>query len=116
MFRHECEADFEWPNKSLQATRDGDLSSASRFTLVGPACLSSGRYPTNYPKGAVEIVDSGNSQMGGWATPGDMRTNYIWLLHRVQKPANHDTDWIGVYDPEDIQPISKKSELMTYLK
>src|ERR1035438_7594164 len=32
-------------NKSLQATRDGALSSASRFTLVGPACLSSGRSP-----------------------------------------------------------------------
>ena len=30
-------------NNSLQATRDGALSSASRFTLVGPACLSSGR-------------------------------------------------------------------------
>jgi hypothetical protein len=27
-------------NKSLQATRDGRLSSASRFTLIGPACLS----------------------------------------------------------------------------
>jgi hypothetical protein len=31
------------PNKSLQATRDGGFSSASRFTLVGPACLSFGR-------------------------------------------------------------------------
>ena len=31
------------PNKSLQATRDGRSSSASRLTLVGPACLSSGR-------------------------------------------------------------------------
>jgi hypothetical protein len=31
------------PNKSLQATRDGRSSSASRFTLVDPACLSSGR-------------------------------------------------------------------------
>ena len=40
-------------NKSLQATRDGrfrrrrgyggQASSASRLTLVGPACLSSGR-------------------------------------------------------------------------
>ena len=28
---------------SLQATRDGRSSSASQFTLVGPACLSSGR-------------------------------------------------------------------------
>jgi hypothetical protein len=32
-----------WPNKSLQAKRDGALSSASRFTLVGLACLNSGR-------------------------------------------------------------------------
>jgi hypothetical protein len=32
-----------WPNKSLQATRDGGSSSASRFTSFGPACLSSGR-------------------------------------------------------------------------
>src|ERR1039458_2735418 len=31
------------PNKSLQATRDGAASSASRFTSFGPACLSSGR-------------------------------------------------------------------------
>jgi hypothetical protein len=28
---------------SLQATRDGALSSASRFTSFGPACLSFGR-------------------------------------------------------------------------
>jgi len=35
--------DDQWSNNSLQATRDGALSSASRFTLVGPACLSSGR-------------------------------------------------------------------------
>ena len=27
-------------NKTLQATRDGALSSASRFTAFGPACLS----------------------------------------------------------------------------
>jgi hypothetical protein len=31
------------PNNSLQATRDGALSSASRFTSFDPACLSSGR-------------------------------------------------------------------------
>jgi hypothetical protein len=30
-------------NKLLQATRDGALSSASRFTSFGPGCLSSGR-------------------------------------------------------------------------
>ena len=32
-----------WSNKSLQATRDGRSSSASRLTSFGPACLSSGR-------------------------------------------------------------------------
>ena len=30
---------FTQANNSLQATRDGGCSSASRFTLVGPACL-----------------------------------------------------------------------------
>jgi len=30
-------------NSSLQTTRDGGSSSASRFTLVGSPCLSSGR-------------------------------------------------------------------------
>ena len=32
------------PDKSLQATRDGVSSSASRFTSFRPACLISGRY------------------------------------------------------------------------
>ena len=36
------------PNKSLQATRDGGSSSASRFTVFGPACLSSGRWPRGF--------------------------------------------------------------------
>jgi hypothetical protein len=35
--------DAKTANKSLQATRVGGFSSAARFTLVGPACLSSGR-------------------------------------------------------------------------
>jgi len=71
---------------------------------------------TNYLKGAVEVVDWGNSEEPGWAIPGDMRTNHIWLLRRESHPSNFDTDWIGVYDPEDIQPISKKGELLKYLK
>src|SRR3954462_8758563 len=32
-------------NKSLQATRDGRSSPASRFTLAGTACLGSSRWP-----------------------------------------------------------------------
>ena len=32
-----------WPNKSLQATRDGVSSSAFAEDVISPACLSSGR-------------------------------------------------------------------------
>ena len=32
-----------WPNKSLQATRDGRPSSAIAEDVISPACLSSGR-------------------------------------------------------------------------
>ena len=35
--------------ESLQATRDSVSGSASRFTLVGPACLSSGRHHVHQP-------------------------------------------------------------------
>jgi hypothetical protein len=31
------------PNKSLQATQDGALSSAIADNVISPACLSSGR-------------------------------------------------------------------------
>ena len=63
--------------------------------------------------GVLEIYDTADFPR---CVSGDIHTNQIWLLRRVQKPANVDTDWIGIYDPGDIQPISKKSELMTYLK
>ena len=42
-------------NKSLQATRDDALSSASRFTSSGPACLSSGRYEAPSLNGAIAL-------------------------------------------------------------
>src|SRR6266704_2224114 len=35
-------------SKSPRATQDGAFSSASRFTSFGPACLSSGRWPSAY--------------------------------------------------------------------
>jgi hypothetical protein len=41
--RQESRLQNKTANKSLQATRDGALSSATRFTSFGPACLSSGR-------------------------------------------------------------------------
>ena len=74
----------------------------------------SGRYGT-VKDGALEIWDTGNSAIGPWHS-GDIRTNQIWLLHQDREPNLDNSDWIGIYDPEDIQPISKKSELLRYLK
>ncbi len=42
--------------KSLQATRDGRSSSASRFTSFGPACLSSGRSEINMKTTRIFLV------------------------------------------------------------
>ncbi len=64
----------------------------------------------------VEIWDSGTSDMPSSPVASDIQTNHIWLLHRETHAANFDTDWIGIYDPEDIRPVSQKDELLKYLK
>ena len=84
-----------------------DGYSSNRFSMIN---VKDSRM--NYPNGIIEIVDSGSN--GGIVT-GDIRTNHIWLLHHVQPPIHNDSDMIGVIDPEDIQPISKKDELLKYL-
>lgn len=71
---------------------------------------------TNYPKDVVEVFDTGNSAMSVTPITGDIRTNHIWLLHHVQSPHHNDSDMIGVRDPEDIQPIHKKEELLKHVK
>ena len=65
--------------------------------------------------GALEIYDTGGSIMTDWHS-GDIHTNQIWLLHQERKPTLDNSDWIGIYDPEDIQPTSKRSALLRYLK
>ena len=70
---------------------------------------------TNARPDAVEVWDTGNSGRSGTPVSGDLRTNQIWLLRQEKNAANEDTDWIGIYDPEDIQPVSRKAELMKYL-
>ena len=74
--------------------------------------------PHGYPKDVIEIIDTGNSAMSGTPITGDLRTNHIWLLrHLSPKERNHnDSEWIGIRDPEDIQPIRKRGELLRYLK
>lgn len=71
---------------------------------------------TNYPSDVIEVFDTGNSAHSSTPITGDIRTNHIWLLHHVRPPVHNDSDMIGVVDPEDIQPVRKKDELMKLLK
>jgi len=71
---------------------------------------------TNYPSDIIQVLDTGSTGGGAFVFTGDIRTNHIWLLHHVRPPWHHDSDMIGVLDPEDIQPMAKKAELMSYLK
>lgn len=76
---------------------------------IGPVPSS-----TNVAADVVRLFDTGNNLKTMQPLTGDIRTNHIWLLHQEHLPGI-DTDWIGVYDPEDIQPVSRKDELLKYL-
>jgi hypothetical protein len=65
---------------------------------------------------AIELLDTGNTKTASSPVAGDIQTNHIWLLHSETNSANHDSDWIGIYDPEDIQSMTNKDELLRYLK
>jgi hypothetical protein len=74
---------------------------------------------TNYPKDVVEIFDGiiGNTE----PITGDIRTNHIWLLRHDRSltpspEANFSSENPAIYDPEDIQPIARRKELVKYLK
>src|SRR5882724_6639275 len=72
-------------NKSLQATRDGRSSSASRFTLVGSACLSSGYlayeriYRNHNRKEAV---------MGSWGLRSFDNDDAMDWLHKLNRTGD----------------------------
>lgn len=68
---------------------------------------------TNYPSDVVEIFDTADSVR---YVASDIRTNHIWLLRHVYPAVHNDSDMIGVLDPEDIQPMQKKDELLKYLR
>ena len=65
--------------------------------------------------GVLKIFDTGNSITTFAPVSGDIGTNQIWLLRRVQNAGNNDSGWLGIYDPEDIQPVSRKSALLNDL-
>lgn len=63
------------PNKSPQATRNGVSRSVSRFTLVGPACLSSGRSSVFRLPSLVSHLDCGFTLSFGEENDGLLRPN-----------------------------------------
>jgi hypothetical protein len=68
-------------------------------------------------KGVIEIYDTGNSAHS--ATPvsgsGDIRKDQIWLLRSEHSRFHESEDALGIYDPEDIQPLTRKKELQTLI-
>lgn len=61
------------------------------------------------PDEVIALWDNGGE---GARIANDIRKDYIWLL-RIQQHWLHDEgkDALGIYDPEDIQPITKKQQL-----
>jgi hypothetical protein len=71
-------------------------------------------YRTGYCKDAIQVFDRGSS-LGSFAPiSGDIRTNHIWLLRSL--PSGGNSDLIGIHDPEDIQRIEKRGELLKALR
>ena len=70
----------------------------------------------SHPKGEVLVVDTGSSTRPAQPVTGDIRTNQIWLLRRERIGSEAGQNMLGIYDPEDIQPIAKKEELLRLLK
>jgi hypothetical protein len=70
------------PPKSPQATRDGVSRSASRFTRVGPTCLSwmVGGIAEPIAVGAVGCAVRGASRRGGGYVKLSMRTTFGFIL------------------------------------
>jgi hypothetical protein len=64
----------------------------------------------------VEILDTGSTKQASPPVARDVQSDHIWLLHSVTNAANNDSDWIGVYDPEDVQPLTNRDEVLKLLK
>jgi len=72
---------------------------------------------TNYPKEIIEIFDTGNSMHGQPPLTGDLRTNHIWLIRREgSRIYSCRSNLLSVYDPEDIQSLRRRVDLVKHLK
>jgi hypothetical protein len=76
-----------------------------------------GRRGTNYPKDFVEIAYTGTERSPDVdQLTGDVRTNHIWLLRSEEEPGRGKLDRLSIFDPEDIQRMARKEELLRVLK
>ena len=119
---------------TVAETLKGNLTSNSIIVcLAGGLEPVVGRYSSNQfgvvfdhrasnpPKDIIEIWDIATSLKSTLPISGDVRTNHIWLLRHFSPVLEADktnslAKVIGVGDPEDIQPVSKRDELLKYLK
>ena len=77
--------------------------------------LSRGR--KDYPKGIIEIVDTGSSVSGGGPLVKDAGEDNLWFLRRRsgrfgRKPG---TGKLGIVEPEDLQPLELRDYFLAYL-
>jgi len=71
----------------------------------------------------VQLYDH-NTQVGPENLfTGDIRTNHIWLLHRdvwfplaTDRESRFATNGLWIFDPEDVQPLSKREQLIRLLQ
>ncbi|MCX7048319.1 MAG: hypothetical protein NTX50_22895 [Candidatus Sumerlaeota bacterium] len=71
----------------------------------------------NYPKGIIEIVDTGNSAHGGPPLVKDAREDNLWFLRKRSGIYGREpgTGNYGIVDPEDLQSLSLKEYFLAYL-
>jgi len=71
----------------------------------------------DYPKGIVEILDTGNSAVSMTPLVQDARNDNIWFLRRRSGiyGRKEGTGDFGIVDPEDLRPIELKQYFMAYL-
>ena len=69
---------------------------------------------TNPPKGEVRVFDTGASVKPPLAVTGDIRTNHIWFLRTTLGRSS--ARQLSVSDPEDIQPLSKRGEIIQFIR
>jgi hypothetical protein len=72
-----------------------------------------------YPPGSIQIMDTGNSSFSLTPLVPDARDDHLWFL-RTHGPSPTSApavapDRLGIYDPEDLQPITLKEYFLAYL-